>query len=86
MPELPEVEVVRKSLQKKIKQKKIKKVIVRNRNLRIKIPLDFESFLEGKKVIKIDIKIKKNKPTIRILNISLANFCDGFLPFVSSAE
>ena len=54
MPELPEVEVVRKSLHKKIKQKKIKKVIVRNRNLRIKIPLYFKSFLKGQKVIKID--------------------------------
>ena len=54
MPELPEVEVVRKSLHKKIKQKKIKKVIVRNRNLRIKIPLDFESFLKGQKIIKIE--------------------------------
>ena len=31
MPELPEVEVVRKSLAKKIKQKKAKKVIIRNR-------------------------------------------------------
>jgi len=54
MPELPEVEVIRKSLHKKIKQKKIKKVIVRNRNLRIKIPSDFESYLRGQKVIKID--------------------------------
>tara|TARA_B100001057_G_scaffold67900_1_gene61670 strand:+ start:567 stop:1430 length:864 start_codon:yes stop_codon:yes gene_type:complete len=54
MPELPEVEVVRKSLYKKIKQKKIKKVIVRNRNLRIKIPSDFESFLKGQKVLKIE--------------------------------
>ena len=54
MPELPEVEVIRKSLHKKIKQKKIKKVIVRNRNLRIKLPIDFESFLKGQKIIKID--------------------------------
>ena len=37
MPELPEVEIVRQSLNKKITQKTIKKVIVRNRNLRIKI-------------------------------------------------
>ena len=36
MPELPEVEIVRQSLNKKIIQKTIKKVIVRNRNLRIK--------------------------------------------------
>ena len=45
MPELPEVEVVRQSLNKKIKQKKVIKVIVRNRNLRIKIPIKFSSFL-----------------------------------------
>ena len=41
MPELPEVEIVRQSLNKKIKQKKVKKVIVRNRNLRLKIPTKF---------------------------------------------
>ena len=51
MPELPEVEVVRQSLDKKIKQKKVKKVIVRNRNLRIKIPLNFANFLENLKII-----------------------------------
>ena len=50
MPELPEVEVVRRSLNKKIKQKKVKKVIVRNRNLRLKVPLHFASFLEGQKI------------------------------------
>ena len=45
MPELPEVEVVRQSLAKKIKQKKVKKVIVRNKNLRFKIPDNFKKFL-----------------------------------------
>ena len=49
MPELPEVEIIRQSLNKKIKQKKVKKVIVRNRNLRFKIPLKFEKLLEKKK-------------------------------------
>ena len=34
MPELPEVEIVRQSLDKKIKQKSIKKVIIRNKNLK----------------------------------------------------
>ena len=53
MPELPEVEVVRQSLNKKIKQKKVKKVLVRNRNLRFKIPLNFRSFFEGQKIIKV---------------------------------
>ena len=48
MPELPEVEIVRQSLDKKIRQKKVKKVIVRNKNLRIKIPNNFKKFLENK--------------------------------------
>ena len=53
MPELPEVEIVRQSLDKKIKQKKVKKVIIRNRNLRFKIPLNFNSYLNNKKIIKV---------------------------------
>ena len=53
MPELPEVEIVRQSLDKKIKQKKVKKVIVRNRNLRFKIPLNFTEFLKNKKIIQV---------------------------------
>jgi len=53
MPELPEVEIVRQSLNKKIKQKKVKKVIIRNRNLRLKIPLNFSSFFFNKKIIKV---------------------------------
>ena len=54
MPELPEVEVVRQSLDKKIKQKKVKKVVVRNRNLRFKLPSNFEAFLKNKKIIKVN--------------------------------
>ena len=53
MPELPEVEIVRQSLHKKIKKKSIKKVIIRNRNLRFKIPGHFESFLINKKIIEV---------------------------------
>ena len=53
MPELPEVEIVKHSLNKKIKFTKIKKVIVRNRNLRFKIPAKFEVFLKNKEVKKI---------------------------------
>ena len=53
MPELPEVEIVRQSLNKKIKQKVVKKVLIRNRNLRLKIPLNFAKFLIGKKIIEV---------------------------------
>ena len=53
MPELPEVEIVRQSLDKKINNKKVKKVIVRNRNLRFKIPSNFVTFLKDKKIINV---------------------------------
>ena len=53
MPELPEVEIVRQSLDKKIKQKKVKKVIVRNRNLRFKIPKNLSKFLKNKKIVRV---------------------------------
>ena len=53
MPELPEVEIVKQSLKKKIKFKKIKKVIVRNRNLRFKLQNDFENVLKNRFVKEI---------------------------------
>ena len=48
MPELPEVEIVKQSLKKKIKYKKIKKVIVSNRNLRFKVHQNFEKILKNR--------------------------------------
>ena len=48
MPELPEVEIVRQSLLKNIKGKKINKVLVRNRNLRYKLETSFEKKLKNK--------------------------------------
>ena len=53
MPELPEVEIVRKSLNKKISGKIINEVRVKNRNLRIKISKNFEDKLKRKKIKKI---------------------------------
>jgi len=70
MPELPEVEIVRQSLNKNIKQKKVKKVIIRNRNLRKKIPLKFKKFLENK-----SIKTVSRFSKYLIINLSDNNFC-----------
>jgi len=70
MPELPEVEVVRQSLDKKIKQKKVKKVIVRNRNLRFIIPYNFTSFLKNQKIIKVGRFSK-----YLILHLSNKSYC-----------
>ena len=53
MPELPEVEIVRQSLDRRTRQKKVEKVLVRNRNLRFKIPQNFAKHIEGKKIIKV---------------------------------
>jgi formamidopyrimidine-DNA glycosylase len=54
MPELPEVEIVRQSLDKKIKQKRVKKVIIRNRNLRFLLPNNFKSSIKNKKITKVE--------------------------------
>jgi len=70
MPELPEVEIVKQSLAKKIEQKKIKKVIIKNRNLRFKIPQKFEELLQNK-IIKKVTRFSK----YLILNFSDGSFC-----------
>ena len=54
MPELPEVEIVRQSLDKKIKGKIIQKVIVRNRNLRLKVPSNFEKLIKNQRILRIN--------------------------------
>jgi len=53
MPELPEVEIIRQSLNKKIVQKRVKKVIIKNKNLRFKIPRNFTTSIENQKIIKV---------------------------------
>ena len=70
MPELPEVEIVKQSLAKNIQKKKIKKVIIKNRNLRFKIPLKFEELLQDK-IIKKVTRFSK----YLILNFSGGSFC-----------
>jgi len=70
MPELPEVEIVKQSLVKKIHKKKIKKVIIKNRNLRFKIPQEFEQLLKNK-IIKRVTRFSK----YLILNFSDSSFC-----------
>ena len=70
MPELPEVEIVKQSLAKKIQKKKIKQVIIKNRNLRFKIPLKFEKLLQNK-IIKKVTRFSK----YLILNFNDGSFC-----------
>ncbi len=54
MPELPEVEIVKQSLNKSIKGKIIKDILIKNRNLRFKIPKNFEKNILKKKITKVD--------------------------------
>ena len=58
MPELPEVEIVKRSLQKSVYLRKILKVKVNNRNLRYKVDKNFEKKLKGKKILNISRKAK----------------------------
>ena len=70
MPELPEVEVVKESLSRTITGKKIKKVSVKNRNLRIKIQKNFEAKLK-----KNSIKKVKRFSKYIILELNNEKFC-----------
>ena len=53
MPELPEVEIVKQSLVKNVKSQKILQVIVRNRNLRFRIPRNFKHIIKKQKIINV---------------------------------
>jgi len=70
MPELPEVEIVKRSLKNKVKNKKIKKIIITNRNLRFKIQKNFENVLEGKSITNISRFSK-----YIILTLNNQNYC-----------
>ena len=65
MPELPEVEVVKESLSRTITGKKIKKVSIKNRNLRYKIKKGFETRLQSKSIKKVK---RFSKYIILVLN------------------
>lgn len=54
MPELPEVETVRQGLRPALEGARILKVTVRRHDLRIPVPADFASRLEGRQVVRID--------------------------------
>lgn len=70
MPELPEVEIVRQSLLKNIKGKKINKVLVRNRNLRLKLETAFEKKLKNKFISNI-----KRFSKYLIIELENKSFC-----------
>ena len=77
MPELPEVEIVKQSLLKKIKYKKIQKVIIKNGNLRFKIAQNFSTILKNSKIKNISrfskyliIKLDNNQYCIIHLGMS----------------
>ena len=58
MPELPEVEIVKRSLSRVMNKAKILQVKVYNRNLRYKIPLAFSKYLVNQKILKISRRSK----------------------------
>ncbi len=58
MPELPEVEIVKRSLFKKINKASIIDIKVKNKNLRYKIPRNFATDLNGQKILRISRRSK----------------------------
>ena len=66
MPELPEVEVVKQSLEKYVLNKKILKIIVKNKNLRYPVPDSISKKL-------VNLKIQKVKRISKYLAIEFKN-------------
>ena len=58
MPELPEVEIVKRSLLKMLNKAKIINIRINNYNLRYKIPKTFSRQLKNKKILKISRRSK----------------------------
>ena len=58
MPELPEIEIVKRSLLKMINKAKIIDIKIKNKNLRYKIPRKFSKSLIGEKILKISRRSK----------------------------
>ena len=58
MPELPEIEIVKRCLFKMINKAKIIDIKINNRNLRYKIPSTFSKSLIGEKILKISRRSK----------------------------
>ena len=56
MPELPEIEIIKRSLFKMINKAKIIDIKIKNKNLRYKIPRKFSKSLIGEKILKISKK------------------------------
>ena len=84
MPELPEVEIVKRSLKNKVNYKKIKKIIVSNRNLRFKIQKNFEKILEDKLIINVSRFAKYIVLTLDNYNYCLVHLgMSGTLHFVN---
>ncbi len=65
MPELPEVEVTRRTLLKFIENKVIKNIKINNPNLRFKIPANFKKKVIGQKIIKV---LRRSKYILIYLN------------------
>ena len=58
MPELPEIEIVKRSLFKKINKAKILNVKIKNKNLRYKITHTLKKKLKNEKILKISRRSK----------------------------
>ena len=58
MPELPEIEIVKRSLLKMVNKAKIVDIKINNKNLRYKIPHTFSKQLTGEKILKISRRSK----------------------------
>ena len=58
MPELPEVETVRRGLAAAMEGRRIERIEVRRRDLRLPVPADFETRLQGRTLVRLGRRAK----------------------------
>jgi len=76
MPELPEVETVKRALDTVMRERRLTRVTVRRRDLRFPLPADFESRLEGRRILALDrrakyIRARLDDGTVLILHLGM---------------
>ena len=87
MPELPEVEIIKQSLKKKIIYQRILGTTVRNRNLRYKLDKYFAKRINNKKIINVERKAKYLIIYLNSKSSILIHFgMSGTLHFISKSK
>lgn len=91
MPELPEVETVRRALARQLEGRRIARVRVRKRDLRVPLPRDFARRLEGRRVREVArrakfLLVRLDHDDILVAHLGMSGRMRLFSPPLPAAE